>query len=422
MVVLRPFRGIRYNQQKVDISRVLSPPYDVLSGEERDFYHSRHRYNIVRIDYSGEPPPVRYIKAAELYRRWKAERVLIVEDAPSLYYYRQDYSVRGERRALRGLIGLVKLSDYSEGQVLPHEETLRSPKQDRLELLRHTGASFSQIYGLYEDAGAEITRLVEGELEELLIDFEDEAGIRHRLWRLTGKKLIEEVAAAFCDRRVYIADGHHRYETALAYRDEMRRISGEEHGDSPWEYVSMFLANMYDRGVTILPAHRVVRCEFSVSDFLERAGRYFNIVSFDRKQKFFEELYSDSRNFGLFKDGFYFCLSLRDYSIMDELLPERSPVLRRLGVSILHSLILGRLLGFTPAEDNIAYIVDEEEALEQVVRGSFTAAFFLNPTRVEEIRDVALAGERMPGKATYFYPKLPTGLVIYDMGEKHEGG
>ena len=422
MVVIKPFRGVRYNPEKVDISRVVTPPYDVISEEERERYYALHDYNIIRLDCNRGRGEERYVEAARLYRRWRKRRVLIQDDSPSLYYYRQDYEVRGERRVLRGVISLVRVSEYSRGEVLPHEETLSSPKRDRLELLRHTRASFSQIYGLYEDRPGRINKMVEDALKEPIVDFFDTRGIRHRLWRVCDEGVIGRVVRAFSSRRVFIADGHHRYETALAYREEMRRLTGRASGDEPFDYTPMFLANMYDRGVTILPAHRTIRHEFSTREFLKKAGEFFDVRKFDRDRgRFFSFLYRQDRNFGFYRGEFY-ALVLRDYGVMDELLPHRSPSLRRLSVSVLHSLILERLLGFTCREDNIAYIINEEEAIEGVERGDYTAAFFLNPTRVEQIRDVALAGERMPGKATYFYPKLLTGLVIYDMGEQDARG
>jgi uncharacterized protein (DUF1015 family) len=415
MVVVKPFRGMRYNPEKVNISRVVTPPYDVISDEERERYYAMHEYNIIRLDYNKGEGEEKYLEAARLYTRWKEEQVLIQDEKPSLYYCRQDYEVRGEKKALRGLIALVKLSEYGAGEVLPHEETLSSPKKDRLALLRHTKASFSQIYGLYEDREAKVTEIVEEALEEPLVDFFDSTGKRHRLWRISDEKVIEAVARAFVEKRIFIADGHHRYETALAYRDEMRRLTGKTSGNEPFDYVAMFLANMYDEGVTILPAHRAIKHEFSTEEFLDKAREYFDIQSFGKdKEAFFRFLYGDGRNFGFYRGDFY-GLVLKDYKVMDRLLPQKSRVLRRLSVSVLHSLILEKILGFTCREDNIAYIIDEEEAIAGVARGEFTAAFFLNPTRVEEIRDVALAGEKMPGKATYFYPKLLTGLVIYDM-------
>lgn len=420
MVVVKPFRGVRFNPEKVDISKVVTPPYDVISEEEREHYYALHRYNIIRLDYNRGEGEERYEEAARLYEEWKKAGVLLVDETPALYYCRQDYEVRGKRKALRGVIALVRLSDYSAGEVLPHEETLSSPKRDRLELLRHTRASFSQIYGIYEDPQAELTRLLEGALSEPIADFTDDTGRRHRLWRICEPQVIASVTRAFRGRRVFIADGHHRYETALAYRDEMRRLKGGE--DEPFDYVPMFLANMYDEGVTILPAHRVIRHEFSLEEFLRRAEEYFEVKSFGiQREAFFRFLYSSQRNFGLYRREFH-GLVLRDYSAMDALLSGKPEVLRRLSVSVLHSLILERLLGFVCGEGNISYIVDEDEAISRVEEGKATAAFFLNPTRVEEIRDVALAGERMPGKATYFYPKLLTGLVIYDLVDSYARG
>jgi|Deesub1362A_J573_1020465.scaffolds.fasta_scaffold01000_13 uncharacterized protein (DUF1015 family) len=417
MVLVKPFRGVRYNLAKEDISRVVTPPYDVISDEERERYYAAHEYNIIRLDYNKAEGEEKYREAARLYRRWKESEILIQDEEPSLYYCRQDYKVKGEKKALRGLIALVRLSEYSEGEVLPHEETLSSPKEDRLALLRHTKANFSQIYGLYEDKEAKVTKIVEEALEEPLVDFFDATGKRHRLWRICDEKVIEAVTQAFLEKRIYIADGHHRYETALAYRDEMRRLTGKTSGEEPFDYTMMFLANMYDEGVTILPAHRAIKHEFSMEEFLDKAREYFDIQSFGKdKEVFFRFLYRDSRNFGFYRGEFY-GLVLRDYEVMDRLLQHKSQVLRRLSVSVLHSLILERILGFRSSEGNIAYIIDEEEAIAGVTRGEFTAAFFLNPTRVEEIREVALAGEKMPGKATYFYPKLLTGLVIYDMEE-----
>ncbi|WP_456474486.1 DUF1015 domain-containing protein [Candidatus Pyrohabitans sp.] len=417
MVLVKPFRGVRYNTAKVEISRVVTPPYDVISAEERERYYAAHRYNIIRLDYNRGEGEEKYREAARLYRQWRESQILIREKKPSLYYCRQDYEIKGERKALRGLIALVKLSEYSAGEVLPHEETLSSPKEDRLALLRHTKANFSQIYGLYEDREAKVTEMVEGELEEPIVDFCDGTGRRHRLWRISDEGVIEAVVRAFFEKRIYIADGHHRYETALAYRNEMRRLTGRCSGEEPFDYTMMFLANLYDEGVTILPAHRAIKQEFSKEEFLARAEEYFDIKSFGRDgEALFRFLYSDKRNFGFYRDEFY-GLALKDFEVMDRLLEAKPPVLRRLSVSVLHSLILERILGFRGGEGDIAYIIDEEEAVAGVDRGEFTAAFFLNPTRVEEIREVALAGERMPGKATYFYPKLLTGLVLYDMEE-----
>ncbi len=422
MVAVKPFKGVLYNPEKVDISRVVTPPYDVISDEERERYYSMDSYNIIRVDYSKGDGEEKYLEAARLYEQWKKEGVLIRDEQPALYYYRLDYELKGRRKALKGVIALVKLSDYSEGEVLPHEETLSSPKRDRLALLRHTKASFSQIYGLYEDREARVTHAMERALEEPVFDFLDEAGIRHRLWRVTEEEVIKEVVTALSDKKVFIADGHHRYETALAYRNEMRRLTGRDSGEEPFDYVAMFLANMYDEGVTILPAHRAVKHDFSAERFLERAGEFFEIKRFGGDEEaFLNFLFESERNFGLYKGDFY-GLALKDYRNMDEILADKPPVLRRLSVSVLHALVLEKLLGFTCREDNIAYIIDEEEAIERVAKGEYSATFFLTPTRVEDIRDVALAGERMPGKATYFYPKLLTGLVIYDLRAQHASG
>ncbi len=403
MVEVRPFRGVRYSVE--ELSRVVAPPYDVISEEELQRYYSAHPNNVVWLDLNPEAGERRYRRAAELYREWKQRGVLVRDAEPCIYFYTQEYTLRSRRKSLSGIIASVRLSEYTRGEVLPHERTLREPKRDRLMLMRHTGAVFSPIYMLHE-----LEPFSTGSAE-LIADFEA-MGVRHRLWRLEEQDEIAEIAEAMKGSRLFIADGHHRYETALSYAAER---GGR--GDEPHHYVPAYMVSTSDPGVSILPAHRLVRHPFSQDELLSRAEEHFEHESFEELEEFLEALYSSRRNTGFYAGEGYHLLTLKDYSVMDELLGDRSPAVRRLPVSVLHSLVFSRILGFESDEHNTSYSVSEEECVRLVERREFDAVFFLNPTTVQEVCRVAEEGERMPGKATYFYPKPLTGLVMYELEE-----
>ncbi|MGQ9497072.1 MAG: DUF1015 domain-containing protein [Desulfotomaculales bacterium] len=425
MAVVVPVRGLRYNPEAVeDLAAVVTPPYDVITPEAQAQYYARHPYNIIRLEYGKEEPGDdemnnRYTRAAAAFAAWRERGVLIREKTPAFYLYEQEFQVRGKRMRRHGFFCAVRLERFERGVIMPHEETLAGPKKDRLELLRACRANFSPIFGLYADREGSVLAALLRAAGEPAVSFYDELGHAHRLWVITDAGTVNAVRDRLADRRILIADGHHRYETALAYADEQA-------GPGPHRYVMMVLVNLYDPGLVILPTHRLVReiGKLSLGAFMDALEEQFEIAeappasawNFDA---FLAGLASRGRHaFGLYagRDRLYI-LKLRGDVPVQRLLPQdRSPAWRELDVAVLHHLVLHRILGIGPREcENgkaLAYTRDAEGALRRVDGGEYRLAFFLNPTRVEEVVAVAEAGDRMPQKSTYFYPKLITGLVI----------
>lgn len=422
MAKIIPIRGLRYNPAVIDdLSKVVTPPYDVIDEEAQNRYYESHPYNIIRLEYNHTYPgdderTNRYTRAAATFREWCAQEVLTRETAPALYLYEQEFELRGRRLTRRGFFCAVRLEPYSTGAVRPHEETLPRAKQDRLNLLRTCRANFSPILGLYAGKGLHTVDILKAAAATApAISFRDETDQAHRLWPVTDPRAISEVAAALEGRPVFIADGHHRYETALAYKGECG-VPGLH------DYAMMALVDLYDPGLVVLPAHRLVKSPRSIEPSAllsalqhhfvvsETAGDMGSLLSdLERQPKHSFVLYTGS--------GRLYFLHLKASLDLDELMPPgRSPNWKRLDVTVLHHLILERYLGLDSAErargDAVVYTRDEESALARVDSGEFDYAFFQNPPGVEEMVAVAEDGERMPQKSTYFFPKLGAGLVI----------
>lgn len=418
MVEIAPFRGIRYDPEKVEIERVVAPPYDVINEEERDGFYDTDDHNVIRLilgkDYHGDTPESnKYTRAWDYFNMWQDEGVLATDGRPALYIYELEYTVNSATKKMRGLISLLKLVEFEKGEVLPHEETLKKPKADRLNLMRTMGANDSQIFTFYSDPAGKVDSMVDGAIGKPEAEVTDGDGVIHRLWKLDEPEIISGIIDDMKDRKLYIADGHHRYETSLALSEEM-----EGNG---YDYTMVYMTNMDARGMTILPAHRIIYGleDFDLKDFLASLGEIFHVEAIEEAgleglEKMMGGLRSmaeDKRLFGLYCQGKYWLLTLKDEEVMDKKIPDKSTPWRRLNVTILHTLIIKDILGIT-GDENKSYEIDEEKVVQAVDSGNYQLGLFMNPTRVDHVRDVALAGERMPGKATYFYPKLLTGLVM----------
>ncbi|MDW7712477.1 MAG: DUF1015 domain-containing protein [Deferrisomatales bacterium] len=443
MAEVLPFRGIRFNPRHVpDLNDVMTPPYDVIGPEMQEQLYRRSPYNIVRLDYGKILPgddevENRYTRAGRLLHQWLAIGVLTQERECSIYYTEQDYA--GEFReptTRKGFLAAVRLEDPESGLYLPHERTLAGPKADRLRLMQACRANLSPIFGLYDDPtfrvlrDVEIVPLTSGPL--LTVRMED--GSVTRLWRISDPGLMRAVSAGLSANSFVIADGHHRYETALTYRDLRRAESPGFTGREPWNYVLMYLTNLSAPGLTVFPTHRAVFGleGFRLGEFLERAGRYFQVEEhsgpLDGLMGRMKELRGRAHALGLVAPGDdrLRLLVLRDEAVMKELLEGRmASVLRTLDVTVLHSLVLEHLLGVDQRaqeeQRNLSYIKGHDE-LVRVVREEpgIQLGFLLNPTRVEEVKAVAQAGERMPQKSTFFFPKQVTGLVINPLFDETE--
>jgi uncharacterized protein (DUF1015 family) len=432
MAIVAPFRGIHYDPVKVgDLSKVISPPYDVISPEEQKSLHQRHPRNIVWIDFGlpkeGDGPVEnKYSRAAEHYRRWLSEGSLVQDAAPAFYYYEQEFAVPGMGSFVRkGFLGALRLSAFGEGEVLPHERTHSKPKEDRLALMRVTDANMSPIFGLFSDPENEVLSVLrKGMASSPDFVATDDLGIRHRVWTVADPEVQKEAARKMADKKVFIADGHHRYETALAFREEMRKKHGiRERAAS--EHVLMFLCNMDDEGIVILPTHRGVHSlpAFSEEEF---AAKVRSILPMESRKGLPEDAIRALTDAGKkgkaiawsAGGGRFHLISFPDLARFGvERLAKFPPELRSLDVVLLHGFLLEQVLGISQetvtAGGVVKYYKDPAKAVSDLAAGVLQAAFFLNPVTVREFRDVSLSGHVLPQKTTFFYPKILTGLLVF---------
>jgi uncharacterized protein (DUF1015 family) len=437
MAEIFPFRGIRYNPERVDLSEVVTQPYDKITPEMQEEYYRRSPYNFVRINLNREPGERRYSAAKEALERWLAEGILIREPRPMIYAYYQEYQGQGgERLTRKGFIALFKLAEYGQG-ILPHERTLAKPKEDRLKLMRATRANLGQVFVLYSDPKLVVNQLLDraisGRPPLSAVDGFD-PGTIHLLWPIQEERTLEGIVEAMGDKTLFIADGHHRYETALAYREEMEAAGAECSCPECHHNVMLTFVNMDDRGLMIFPTHRLIhKLDGPDPKRLEKGlSRYFRVEKLGpgEQERLLEGLRrageSGGHAFGLALRGLdgYYLLELKDEAIMDELVPDRSPAWRRLDVTICHYLLLDKIFGIAPdaVEGKVDYKRSAEESLELVAQEKEAAAILLNPTKVEEVREIARNGERMPQKSTDFYPKMLSGLVVNKLRDNGPGG
>lgn len=432
MAEIRPFRALRFTEKAGNIRELTCPPYDIIDESQRLAYLKRNPNNIIRLELprDGENP---YAVAGETLQNWLNEGILRQDGIPALYVYEIEFdlegmsdisAMEGGKRSVAGLIAQVHLEEFSKGIVLPHEETLSKAKADRFELMKATHCNFSDIYSLYMDDGGESETLDILKLavrEQPISEMTDEAGLTHRLWAITDEGIIDAICHRFADTKLYIADGHHRYETAINYRNYLREQGTPEGTDA--DYVMMMLVEMSHPGLVVFPTHRLIKglAGFDADKIRESCADFFDVVddmNLESLDESLENAYKQHQKaFGFYTGGDTFTLlTLKDTAVMEEFLPGLSPVSRQLDVNVLHTLILERLMGIDKEnmanQTNLTYTRSLREALDNVNAGAYQCSFILNPTRVEEIRDVAAAGEKMPQKSTYFYPKLITGLTM----------
>jgi uncharacterized protein (DUF1015 family) len=441
MAEIFPFRAYRYNPARVDLARAVTQPYDKITPAMQDRYYSYGPDNLVALEKGrsfpdDSPASSVYTRASAALEGWIARGVLVRDSVPSLYATSQDYAVphTAERRIRKGFIALSRIEDYSAGIVFRHEQTLAGPKADRLELLRHTRAHTGQLFMLFADPQRRVDSLLEGIMRApAAAEVRDEYEVVHRLWPVADPPIIEGVRSAMADQKLVIADGHHRYETALAYRNECRaKLAGAVDPNAPHEKVMMTLFNTYGEGLTVLPTHRVVSrlAAFDWPQVRRRLESWFDVTELafsnpneraTRYSDFRRELIAhgrDSRAIGLYAGrGAFHLLALRPSTNLAELLPQVSAGQRQLDVVLLHQLILEKGLGITPAmvtaEKNITYEREMNAALAAVDSNQAQLCCLLNPVDVQQVVDLALAGEVLPQKSTDFYPKLLSGLAIY---------
>jgi uncharacterized protein (DUF1015 family) len=435
MAKIVPICGVRYNTEKAGpLELLVAPPYDVIDAKGQKAYYAKSPYNVIRLEYGevrehDDAADNRYTRASGFFDSWLREGILVHEERPAIYFYEQEFQA-GDRRLVRnGLIAGVGLEDYASGMILPHEETLSKDKADRLELLRHCEANFSPIFGLYDDPGLIVAKLAaEYKKNRPAVAFSDEKGESHRLWVVTDKNVLRQIKTFFTAQKIYLADGHHRYETALAFWKE-KKAAGRDNFD----FCLITLVNLHDPGLLIFPTHRLIKnvAGFKPESFLQALGKVFTVetvATILERETLAAELallqkYQSEYNAYLLYMGGNRLVRLRiprrpEHAAMRRLYSARSAAWRTLDVAVLQGLVLETILGIgsdaLASGDNLTYTRNTEEALAAVDAGTYQAAFFLNPIQAEEVIAVAAAGEMMPQKSTFFYPKLVTGLVIND--------
>jgi uncharacterized protein (DUF1015 family) len=419
MPSIKAFAPLRYNPSEIpDLGAVIAPPYDVISDERRRQLLERDAHNIIRLILPEGTDDSRYAVAAELLDAWQREGVLVRENEEALYLYTQvfDHPVSGERVTRHGFLARVRLSPFSEGEILPHERTLSGPKADRLKLMQATNANLEPIFGVYRDRSGDSARRLE-ELTtrgEPLIDATDADGVEHRVWRVDGEDAAS-FAADLASSTIFIVDGHHRYETALTYRGES---TGQ---DRPVDSIMMFLAPMGDPGLVILPTHRVVHSlpSFDLSALLERLAEHFSISDVATAEEGLAQLeqYRTTPSYLLVGSGRMVLVSLRPGSHPESIVAAGLPQsVAELDVTILHEHILEELLGISKeaqaSQSNLRYVKSTDDAFAEAKRPDVQLVVLMNATRLEQVERVAESGHVMPQKSTYFYPKLASGLLI----------
>ena len=419
MAEVKAFKALRFTGKAGDPAKNLCPPYDIISPSEREALISESENNLVRLELpQGENA---YREAAILLDKWLSDGVVAEDKHDGIYIYEEEFTALGQRKRIKGIVALVKIEEFSKGVILPHEDTLSKAKQDRFNLMKACGCNFSQIYSMFIDPDKKIS----GKVNELSKGAPDEQavtddGIIHRLWISTDDEANAYISRAFADKQLFIADGHHRYETSLNYRNYLREQGLAKEGDKS-DYVMMFLIDIDDEGLVIFPTHRMIRdlSSFNEESVIERSRDFFEIERVEGTGDIDRRLLelTDSKSYAFYTGrDYYYILTLKKDVSLDSIAPERSQAYRDLDVTALHSLILERVMGIDKENMangvNLTYTRSLDEAVEKVQDGSFQCSFILNPTKIHQIKDVAAAGDRMPQKSTYFYPKLITGMVM----------
>ncbi|MBQ2890197.1 MAG: DUF1015 domain-containing protein [Clostridia bacterium] len=427
-----PFKGLRYNTELVgNLNDVTAPPYDIISPEQQDALYEKSEYNIVRVDYgktyeTDDEKNNKYTRAGEMFASWIEKGILKKDEKPAFYIYEQVFEYNRTPISLKGIISLVEIVEFDKKIVLPHENTLSKAKTDRFDLMSTTDANLSQIYSLYLDEDKAVEKLInEYSSGKPDVSFVTDDNITQNIWIISDSEKTAKISEQFKNKQLFIADGHHRYETALNFRNK-KREENPDAKDAPYDYVMMMLTSMEDSGLLVFPTHRMIKnlpefdenvitsClteDFAVSKIYFTEGDYAKIIM----EKISSVL--DEKCFALYtgKD-YYYRFELKNTDAINNYITDMSSAYKNLDVTLLHTLVLERFFGIDSAnmanQKNLFYTRDAKEAIEAVKSGEYQCSFLINATSVAEIKEVSLANEKMPQKSTYFWPKLVTGIVI----------
>lgn len=433
MVKVFPFEGIFYDKEKIKkISKVFAPPYDVINEEEQAGFYDLHDFNYIRIILGQEFPGDgeynnKYIRAAATLDGWIRHQILIQDPKPAFYIYEQRFNYGGKKYSRIGFIGLLRLEDMGRGKVYPHEETYSRAKLDRLKLMRTTSANLESIFALYSDEKSKILKVLKKFMRRKpVIEAKDGKRVIHRLWKIDRKPSINKIVREMKDKAVFIADGHHRYEAALRFKNEEKMKNTKFSEEESYNHIMMYFTSIEDPGLLVLPIHRVVHnlVYFDPVRFESDLQTLFEIKPYKAsrrtaakvRKKMLRDIAKKQHAFGLYLgNNRYSLLTLKDEMVIEELVAEDRPkAWKKLDVTVLRATVLDNLLQISreSGDDKITYTNDVDEAVRLVDEKGYQLAFFLNPTKIEEITTLATKLEKMPHKSTFFYPKLLSGLVL----------
>ncbi len=433
MADVQAFRGFRYDLAKAgDLSDLIAPPYDVIDASLQQQLYDRSPYNSVRLilnketasDHEGDN---RYTRSAQLLRDWTYEDIITQDSARSIYAYHQDFEVEGKRYTRKGFMARVRLEKFGEGRIYPHEETLSGPKADRLKLFHATQMNLSQIFGLYPDEAGDVNRLLDAAVgRSLPLQATDHLGVVSKLWPISDQHVISQIASVMGPKPLFIADGHHRYETGLRYLHEKTEAGDVTSPDHPANFILMMLVSMQDPGLVILPTHRLVSNvgDLSAEQVRSSLGGSFDFETVgqgpDGAKEAWEQIEMDGSQgllaFGTVQDGIWQTARFRDARLMDEISQDHSSAWRELGVAILQRVVLERKLAeATHSTPKCQYVHLLREVNEAIAARQCQVAVLVPPATMSHVELIAGNLEKMPPKSTYFYPKLLTGLVFHSL-------
>lgn len=422
MTKIKPFRAVIYNQEKIkDLAKVICPPYDIISTQKQLYYHDINSNNFIHIllgkDIPGEN---KYRRAASYFKDWLKNGTLIQDEKPAIYFYSQQYNLKGEKRTRLGFIGLL----YLNSSIFGHEHTHLEPKEDRLKILRAVKANLSPIFVIFSDR----KRIIQSNYQQIqdkkpFIDIIDDEKVIHKLWKLDSPDIFDRIQTKMQSENIFIADGHHRYEVACAYRDEMKRKLSTVTGEEDFNYIMAYFTNTEYRGLTILPIHRLVKLDSKpdIHTLKIALSDYFHVEEVKDKTRFLflmEKAGHTEHVLGMYKDRKYWLLRLKNVKILDKMISDKSAEYRSLDVSILNYIVLRKILEVDLEDrERLVFSPNICELIESVDNNSSYIALFLNPVKAQQITSIALNNEKMPAKTTYFYPKVLSGLVINKFNE-----
>jgi uncharacterized protein (DUF1015 family) len=425
MIEIRPFNAVFYNKEKVkDLSLVVCPPYDVISPAQQGYFHDLDPHNFIHIllgkDIPGED---KYKRSGTCFNNWMKEKILIQDQKKAVYFYSQQYNIKGEKKTRYGFIALLRLGDKNSS-VFGHEHTRIEAKEDRMKIFRSVNANLSPVFIVSKDNKRIIQRVFSSLKDKpAFMEARDNEKTIHKIWRIDSPETLEMIESGMSREDAFIADGHHRYEVSCAYRDEIKERLGDKFSEvSSFNYTLAYFTNTDQRGLSILPIHRLLKLDkpLDLGSLILELKKYFDVEELKDSNRFFflmEKGGVSEHLLGMYKDKRFFLLRLKNIGILDKLISDKPREYRTLDVSILNHIVFKGILNYdSVAKDNLKYSPNPEELIVEADNEPLNIAFFLNPVKMEQIIAVALKGNKMPAKSTYFYPKVLSGLVI----NKHE--